>query len=247
MSNPKISIERALPLLVVLMLAGCLSMGSPAKERDFGAASLFLPLSAFPEGWKEVGEIRPMGPDSAIGVGDPDDAFLSYSTRQNKLNVATYYVYWNATTGGAERWFERTLKAHFSNNRVSVAEPWSTPDELSYRSPYADRFHVACFISEIIDRRMVCDVIAQYEEFGVEFHSVVADDTLSVQEFNTVVCQIDALFVARLELSQVPVVCATARSSTSTGRRHWARATPSPTTASVACDAGGALYPNSFR
>lgn len=201
-------------LLGTLLLVGCLDMGEPAKERAFDVSDLFLPLDVFPENWQEVGDVRPMGPDSSIGIGDPDDAYISYKVRQAPTNLAYYYVYWNEYTGSAESWFNRTLKTDFSDGRVSIAVPWNTPDELSYRSAHADKFHVACATLEMVGRKLVCKVIAQYEEFGVMFHSVIRPDALTLEQFNTLVCQIDAVFVARLELSDEPIDCQSSGSAT---------------------------------
>lgn len=199
--------KRGLLLWLCLLLAGCQMTASPPPERDFGVADLFLPLDVFPENWQEVGEIRAMGPDSALGFGDPEDGYLPYKIRGAPSNMARYYVYYNYTTGEAKRWYDRELRIGFDNNRVTIAEPWHTPEELTYRSAYTDRFHMACATMEIAGRRTVCEIIAQYEEFGVQFHSVIHPDTLLLEEFNTIACRIDALFVARLELSEQPINC----------------------------------------
>jgi hypothetical protein len=206
MSNITLKMVRGL-LLGTLLLTGCLALGEPAKERAFDISDLFLSLDVFPENWQEVGEIRPMGPDSSIGIGDPDDAYISYSIQKAPNNIAYYYVYWNEYTGWAEQWFDRALDTGFSDNRVSIAVPWSTPDELSYRSAHADQFHVACATLEMVRRSEVCKVIVRYEEFGVEFHSGIRPETLTLEEFNDIVCRIDAVFVARLGLSDEPIDC----------------------------------------
>jgi hypothetical protein len=204
MSSGTLKMIRAL-LLGTLLLSGCL--GEPARERAFDITDLFLPLEAFPENWQEVGEIKAMGPNSSIGLGDPDDAYIAYKIRQGPNNVAYYYVYWNEYTGLAEVWFDKTQRTAFNNNRVTIVIPWSTPDALSYRSAHADQFHVACATIEMVGRGVVCKVIARYEEFGVQFHSNISSEIMSLEEFNTIVCQIDALFVARLELSDEPIDC----------------------------------------
>lgn len=191
----KVSVCRWVPLLFIFLTTGCFVLGNPAKERDFELADLFLPIGEFPDGWKEVGTIRPMGPNSAIGVGDSDDVYQRYNTQRARNNVGGYYVYWNASTGLAASQFNRLPQLGPNNS-----EPWDTPDALSYRSPYADRFYAAC-------GPRACRMIAQYEEFVVEFLSGIGPDTMSVEEFNTMVCKIDARFVERLSLSDEPVLC----------------------------------------
>lgn len=214
MPKSTIKVVLGVLLLAILMLGGCCYyltapyLTAPV-ERDFNVTDLFLPLDLFPENWQEVGEIRPMGPNSSIAIGDPDDAYISYKIRQAPTNMAYYYVYNEYNEGIAKRWFDRMLRTEFNNNRVSVEEPWHTPDELSYHSTYADQFHVACFVSHMVKRTFVCEVVAQYEEFGVDFHSVIEPDTLTLEEFNTIVCHIDAVFVARLGLSEEPISCDT--------------------------------------
>lgn len=217
----KLTRTALLTAFLLLALTSCYLAGPPAKERDFGATDMFLPLDLFPENWQEVGEIRPMGPDSALGFGDTDDAFLGYNIKQAPTNMAYYYVYKNSAEGLAKSWFSKMLESRFSNRRVSISQPWQTPDAISYQSTFADQFHVACAEMELVNKVTVCRIIARYEEFCVDFHSVIRDNTLSLQEFNTIVCHIDAVFVARLGLSKEPIDCDEALTSAFFGAVDW--------------------------
>lgn len=197
-------------LLLACMLVACLRAGEPAEPRDFDITDLFLPLDTFPDNWQEVGDIQAMGPDSSLGFGDTDDASQVYKVRQKGLNVASYYVYKNDSIAEAERWYDRDLSFWFSKSPLfgQLFDEKSTPKEVSYRSAHADQFYVACEIRKTpVDSGYRCGVIAQYEEFGVVFHTVVEPDTVSLEGFNTIVCNIDALFVARLALSSQPIDC----------------------------------------
>ncbi|MBX7251979.1 MAG: hypothetical protein K1X50_08345 [Candidatus Promineofilum sp.] len=197
-------------LLLACMLMACLRAVEPAKPRDFGITDLFLPLDALPDNWQEVGDIQAMGPDSSLGFGDTDDAFQIYGVRQGRIPVASYYVYKNDSIAEAERWYDRDLSFWFSKSPIfgQLFDENSTPKEVSYRSAYADQFHVACeYRKTPVDSGYTCGVIAQYEEFGVFFDTVVKPDTVSLEGFNTIVCHIDALFVARLALSSQPIDC----------------------------------------
>lgn len=197
-------------LLLACMLVACLRTVEPAKPRDFGITDLFLPLEALPDNWQEVGGIQAMGPDSFLGFGDTDDASQIYGVRQGRIPVASYYVYKNDSIAEAEDWFDRDLSFWFHKSPLfgQLFGEESTPQEVSYRSAYADQFHVACEIWKTpVDSGYTCGVIAQYEEFGVFFDTVVKPDTVSLEGFNTIVCNIDALFVARLALSSQPIDC----------------------------------------
>ncbi len=71
-------------------------------------------------------------------------------------------IYRYRTAERAAREFEKRKRLIFVETATSG--PWETPSEVTYRSPIADRYYLACGMEHKI---YMCFMLAQYEEYYV--------------------------------------------------------------------------------
>jgi len=71
-------------------------------------------------------------------------------------------IYRYRTAERAAREFEKRKRLIFIE--TSTRGPWETPAEVTYRSPIADRYYLACGMEHKI---YMCFMLAQYEEYYV--------------------------------------------------------------------------------
>lgn len=66
--------------------------------------------------------------------------------------------------------------------------PWITPGELTYTSPIAAEYHVAC---GMVRTWYQCRMLARYDEYHVLFWAYISDQGISLQTFESLLQAID--------------------------------------------------------
>lgn len=181
----------------VLLLNGCIA-GSPASTRQFTTEDLLLTEADVPANW-HLARIAPLGP--SIGFGDEEDdreAMFTQPNDEQQLVFASHIVLHFDTQQQAARWYAGEESVRFDNNRVSVERPWWIPQDLSYQSSFAEHFHVACMVGNMVDSHQVCSMLGQYEEYVVILHSRIEPNWIDVAGFNSLVGRVDEIMMERL-------------------------------------------------
>lgn len=184
-------------IFIILLVGQASCRTEEAPQRSFDSSDLLLTLDGLPKNYRVADLPQPMGPDSPIAMGDPDDSYTSFHTLDDVHLAAIARVYRFSTMPNAERWYNNHLSLEFAVATRSV--PWSIPADLTYRSPYTNRFHLGCTLTGV-DGQEVCKIMAQYEEFVAIFHSTIAEDIMTVAQFNDTVRHIDERLAKFLEL-----------------------------------------------
>jgi hypothetical protein len=171
-----------------LIWNGCIWWECP-PSRSFDVLDLGLPSDLFP--------IKAI--PQPIHLSDDDDpttrrsSFQSFSW-DNGNGMAIYSVDTYASNRSAAKNFELHKNSFFSDwGEANIV--WSQPEELTYISPLADEFFVACGTLILNDYR--CGIIARYEEFVVFFNETIYED-VSYEDFQSIVIFIDEQISGRL-------------------------------------------------
>ncbi len=169
---------------VDIFLGGCL-WWECAPDRSFDVLDLGLPLNLFP-----VNTVY-----SPIYLRDDDDPETYRSGDQtfrwgNGYGGGIYIVDTYSSTRNASARFASGKKSFFKNWGDTEIH-WSKPEELTYVSPFADEFFIACGrMGKEFGSTIRCGVIAQYQEFVVFFNADLVDG-MSYQEFQNIVIYMD--------------------------------------------------------
>lgn len=88
---------------------------------------------------------------------------------------------------GAEGKFLERLDLYFKGN--DYRGPWQLPAEISYISPLAQQYHVAC---GNIGEKYQCRMIGQYDEYYVFFFAYISDNGITLEIFQDLLMKIDS-------------------------------------------------------
>ncbi len=99
--------------------------------------------------------------------------------------IANHSVHRHSSADWAAKRFLREREREFVTSGHQYG-PWEVPDALTYRSPIADQYYVACEVRT--GTYSMCKMIAQYEEYYVYFKT---DMVLTFQELEGVLRAID--------------------------------------------------------
>ncbi len=174
-------------IVLLLIVSGCVP-GAP--QRDFPIEALLLDETAFPPGTK-AGTAKP----HPSKLGSRESRRLTFYGR---FGIANHHVYRYRSARQAASTFERETTLWFPNDRFSG--PWTVPSELSYQSPVADRFYLACSIEMGIP---MCNGIAQYEEYFVRFNVHMHQEFMTYQDLERVLRAMDERMVQYLGKNRV--------------------------------------------
>lgn len=151
--------RKGLLIAVLMMLwtftGGCYVFTTP-PPRVCPVESLVLDAAPFPPGAIAEPLLSPLPRASWESAGR--------SINLKTGGGAIHDVYRYKTAGRAAREFERRKEIEFAVNRQRG--PWEVPDKLSYHSPIANRYYIACGVQTDV---YMCKMIAQYEEYYVVF------------------------------------------------------------------------------
>jgi len=77
----------------------------------------------------------------------------------------------------------------------NMSGPWVTPKEVSYTSPIAEQYHIAC---SNIGSEYQCRMIGQYEEYYVFFFSYLSEGGMTFGKMEDLLQKIDQHMAACL-------------------------------------------------
>jgi hypothetical protein len=164
-----------------LLWAGCI-WWECAPSRSFDVLDLGLSADLFPANAVE----------HPIHLSDDDDPTTRRSSFQSFYwdggnAIAIYSVDTYASNRSAQKNFELHKNSFFSDwGDTKIL--WSRPEELTYTSPLADNFFVAC--GTLIRNDYRCAMIARYQEFVVFSNATISED-MTYEDFQTIVIEID--------------------------------------------------------
>ncbi len=163
-------------LAITCTLTGGCSVFVKPPVRDCPIVSLLVDATAFPPG---AGAEEPMSPlpeaameSAGITVELPD-------------GLANHHVCRYLSAGRAARVFQNVKKLEFA---PGSAESWETPAALTYHSPIADQYHVACGTDY---DGPICEMIAQYEEYYVFLTVYMSAESMTYRDLERVLRAID--------------------------------------------------------
>lgn len=196
---------RPVGLLVLLMptLAACWNFG--VSVGDFPTDRLLLSIEAFPPHWDVSGPPMPGGPNT-WGYGDEeDDRYLEFVANLGGEPVHAYQrIMQFRTVTRAERWFEGDTGALYSTFEDRVGRSADGATQLRYEGILngtgKDLYGIGCTVLRGTRPRR-CAFSARYDQFIVEFNSVIDPEVMTIQQFNAIVAEIDRIMVDNLDLS----------------------------------------------
>ena len=164
-----------------LFLGGCL-WWECAPNRSFDVIDLELPANLFPI--NAIYNIFYLDSDDNLETVQSGGQTIYWD---NGNGLAIYIVDMYATSRNSSRNFE-SIKNSFFSDRGNSKILWSKPDELTYISPLADNFFVAC--GTLIGKDYRCGVVAQYQEFVLFFNTTISE-RMTYQDFQKIVICMD--------------------------------------------------------
>lgn len=163
-------------VLLSLTLVGCRALQQPPKH-DCPVETLVLDGAVFPPG-SNAGSLESPLPEAAWASAG--------RTFYLPRGVAGHSVYQHKTPRIAAEEFLANKRAQFAQDEN--LGPWATPGELTYRSPIADQYYVACGNEW---GNEMCIMIAQYEEYFVLVTAHMSEDGMTYADFERVLRAVD--------------------------------------------------------
>lgn len=134
-----------------------------------------------------------------IGFGDEDDTYVDFKLVGDRFIITSQYIMRFSTVQKAERDYVWLFGFDFS---LGVDAPWQTPPDVSYVSPCADQFRMACTINNVAGPKQVCQVKGRYANYVMVFSSVVEPHTITLAGFNQAARAADQIMVRPLGLDR---------------------------------------------
>ncbi len=167
--------------------------------RSFMPNELLLPVSFFPPGWTGE-EMRPLGPEEIKGSHD-NNPYMLYDSPSQKVNASHDVSRYDNVEQALQRFQQErdALLAHYSKHCAPPGNP--LPEDLIVVSNYTDNFYVGYAEHKYSDGsgEPICRMIAQYEEFFIEFWATIGEDGLTYEQFNDLARIIDENTTQHLE------------------------------------------------
>lgn len=181
-------------VISLIMFVACQS----STGADRPAQELLLPVEQLPPGWETYGSPRSMGPQ--IGFGDDDDSYVTFNLKDDEHTIARHFVLHYPSTRAAHRSYLKLLPSEFNDSSIAIEAQWETPSELSFISAKAEQSRMACVINLVTGPKQICKMMAQYDNYVVIFSSHTGENTMSLNEFNSVIQYIDEMMSQELQL-----------------------------------------------
>lgn len=160
-------------------VTGC---STAPPSRDCTITELVVDETIFPRGATADRLISPL-PGGPI----PRTAFESAGRSFHyPRGIAVHNVYRYKSAGRAAQEFSSRRELEFQEGKYSG--PWKEPGELTYKSPIADQFYVACGIDHGDN---TCIAIAQYEEYFTLLHADMPPEIMTFQDLERVLRTVD--------------------------------------------------------
>jgi hypothetical protein len=169
--------------------------------RSFMPNELLLPVSFFPGGWTGE-ELRPLGPEEIKGSNE-NNPYMLYTPQAPADNFeAGHYVTRLDNADQAIEYYQRELGAFKVNHSEScVPSNLSHAKESIFISEYSKNYAVGYAEHRYSDGsgKPECMMIAQYDEFFIEFRATISENGLTYEQFNNLVKIIDKIMTQHLQ------------------------------------------------
>ena len=159
------------------LLGGCYILKTP-PARDCPIESLVLDESVFPGEAVAEPILSPLPRAAWESAGR--GIFLK------KGGGLIHDIYRYRTASRAAKEFEKRKQLTFVETATSGS--WETPSEVTYRSPIADRYYLACGMEHKI---YMCFMLAQYEEYYVFFNAHMSEKGMTFEALERALRAID--------------------------------------------------------
>lgn len=176
-------------LVLCLLLLACYR-SEPPPPRACPITGLLLDATSFPVG-ASAGEILSPMPRAAR-----DSAGRTIYLRKG---LANHDVYRHASAVRAAQEFAHRRRVTFVTGEDYG--PWENPRDLSYRSPIANQYYLACGIDHGI---YMCIMVAQYEEYYIFFNAHMDEQTMTFSDLERALQAIDAKMANCLQKPLTP-------------------------------------------
>lgn len=168
--------------------------------RPFMPDELLLPVVYFPRGWTGE-EMRPLGPEEIKGSHE-NSPYMHYTPPSVEYPIGSHYVHrYDNVEQAVERFQgeQSELRKNYSVNCLPIGIPLS--EESVFISDYSENYFVGYAEHRYSDGsgEPACQMIAQYDEFYIEFVAPVNEDGLTHEQFNKLVRIIDQIMVQHLQ------------------------------------------------
>lgn len=167
--------------------------------RSFMPDELLLPGSYFPPGWT-AREMRPLGPEQIKGSHDNHPSMV-YDTPTQLVQATHGVTRYDNVEQALQRFQDErdVLLARYSENCAPPGVPLS--EALIFKSGYAENYFVGYSATRYDDGlgEPICQMVAQYEEFYIQFWATIGEDGLTYEQFNDLVRIIDENTTQHLE------------------------------------------------
>lgn len=167
--------------------------------RPFQPSELLLPVDFFPQGWRSE-ELRPIGPEIVRGSKENNPYMLYKPPVPSQYPEARHAVRRLDNVGQAATYFQNELEVFEDRYSLGCAPTGTTQlSESAYRSEYTENLAIGFTEHQYgSSGRPRCMMIAQYDEFYIQFEATVSDSGLTYDRFNELVEIIDEIMVQHL-------------------------------------------------
>ncbi|MFW9832109.1 MAG: hypothetical protein ACFFD8_10090, partial [Candidatus Thorarchaeota archaeon] len=170
-------------------------------SRPFAPSELLLPAIYFPQGW--IGEeSRPLGPEVIRGSKENSPYMLYTPPPPAEYWEAGHYVDRLDNVEQALNYFQRELEAFQENYSANcIPSNVSFSEESVFKSGYTENYAVGYADHKYSDGsgEPGCKMIAQYDEFVIQFNATISDNGLTYQQFNDLVKIVDQIMIQYLQ------------------------------------------------
>jgi len=155
-------------ILLVILAFGVAGCSLTLPQRHCPIESLLVDETSFPPGARADKVFSPLPRAAKESAGRT--IYLPMP-----LGIANHDVYRYKSAARAAWQFRQEKERTFTPGRWRG--PWNVPEALTYRSPIADQYYVACEIRSGV--YSMCEMIAQYEEYYVYFKTDVSPGVMT--------------------------------------------------------------------
>jgi len=169
--------------------------------RPFAPSELLIPVNHFPQGWTGE-EHRPLGPEVIKGSKDNNPYMLYTPPSPAKYSKAGHYVRRLDNVDQALEYFQRELKTFQKNySTTCIPSGLSPSEEALNKSEYSQNFAIGYAEHEYTDGsgEPNCKLIAQYDEFFIQFSATISQNGLTYEQFNNLGRIIDQIMTEHLQ------------------------------------------------
>jgi hypothetical protein len=153
-------------ILTMALIVLCLVLLGVTRSCRFLTRSKLISIDAFPPGWQtDAKDPQPVPSAPLGGRGSIESITQSFYLPDRAGADEEIYLFENSQR--ASRYYADTVERGFLQTEWD--DPWTIPNEVSYRGSKADQSHFACDESTSVTPMRGCLYIGQYNSYVVVF------------------------------------------------------------------------------